>query len=128
MRRCSFIVSMFCFAAQRHDIRLFSSEEDSSLYFTYSGGENKLEVKNLHYEVKMNVSKLLLELMPLTYYKLIAYLTYHIKLFYVLMETHKWCTHYYNTPCATLPLMWAVYMENHGVSFLSGILVYHLPI
>ncbi|KAG5266398.1 hypothetical protein AALO_G00231590 [Alosa alosa] len=35
-----------------HVIRLFSSaEEDSSLYFTYSGGQNKLEVNNLHYEV-----------------------------------------------------------------------------
>uniref|UniRef100_A0AAY4CU09 ATP-binding cassette sub-family G member 8 n=1 Tax=Denticeps clupeoides TaxID=299321 RepID=A0AAY4CU09_9TELE len=34
------------------DTRLFSSpEEDSSLYFTYSGGQNKLEVVNLHYEV-----------------------------------------------------------------------------
>ncbi|XP_046886079.1 ATP-binding cassette sub-family G member 8 [Hypomesus transpacificus] len=31
---------------------LFSvSEEDSGLYFTYSGGCNKLEVSNLHYEV-----------------------------------------------------------------------------
>uniref|UniRef100_A0A8C9Z3W1 ATP-binding cassette sub-family G member 8 n=1 Tax=Sander lucioperca TaxID=283035 RepID=A0A8C9Z3W1_SANLU len=30
---------------------LFSSEEDSSLYFTYSGGCNELEVNNLHYEV-----------------------------------------------------------------------------
>ncbi|XP_028844961.1 ATP-binding cassette sub-family G member 8 [Denticeps clupeoides] len=37
---------------QRRDTRLFSSpEEDSSLYFTYSGGQNKLEVVNLHYEV-----------------------------------------------------------------------------
>ncbi|KAL7877559.1 hypothetical protein SRHO_G00042020 [Serrasalmus rhombeus] len=34
------------------DIRLFSSrEEDSSLYFTYSGGHNELEVRNLHYQV-----------------------------------------------------------------------------
>ncbi|XP_027005916.2 ATP-binding cassette sub-family G member 8 [Tachysurus fulvidraco] len=34
------------------DIRLFSSaDEDSSLYFTYSGGCNKLEVRNLHYQV-----------------------------------------------------------------------------
>ncbi|XP_066534961.1 ATP-binding cassette sub-family G member 8 [Hoplias malabaricus] len=34
------------------DVRLFSSgEEDSSLYFTYSGGCNELEVRNLHYEV-----------------------------------------------------------------------------
>uniref|UniRef100_A0A8D3E4Y7 ATP-binding cassette sub-family G member 8 n=1 Tax=Scophthalmus maximus TaxID=52904 RepID=A0A8D3E4Y7_SCOMX len=30
---------------------LFSSEEDSSLYFTYSGECNELEVNNLHYEV-----------------------------------------------------------------------------
>uniref|UniRef100_A0AAY4CSP9 ATP-binding cassette sub-family G member 8 n=1 Tax=Denticeps clupeoides TaxID=299321 RepID=A0AAY4CSP9_9TELE len=37
---------------QERDTRLFSSpEEDSSLYFTYSGGQNKLEVVNLHYEV-----------------------------------------------------------------------------
>ncbi|XP_036429733.1 ATP-binding cassette sub-family G member 8 [Colossoma macropomum] len=34
------------------DISLFpSGEEDSSLYFTYSGGCNELEVKNLHYQV-----------------------------------------------------------------------------
>ncbi|XP_056147568.1 ATP-binding cassette sub-family G member 8 [Lampris incognitus] len=34
------------------DTELFSSsEEDSSLYFTYSGGQNELEVNNLHYEV-----------------------------------------------------------------------------
>ncbi|KAG9275139.1 ATP-binding cassette sub-family G member 8 [Astyanax mexicanus] len=34
------------------DIKLFSSgEEDSSLYFTCSGGCNELEVRNLHYEV-----------------------------------------------------------------------------
>uniref|UniRef100_A0A669B3W5 ATP-binding cassette sub-family G member 8 n=1 Tax=Oreochromis niloticus TaxID=8128 RepID=A0A669B3W5_ORENI len=33
------------------DRELFSSEEDSSLYFTYSGGCNVLEVKNLFYEV-----------------------------------------------------------------------------
>lgn len=34
------------------DIRLFSSpEEDSSLYFTYSGSRNELEVRNLNYEV-----------------------------------------------------------------------------
>ncbi|XP_026166011.1 ATP-binding cassette sub-family G member 8 isoform X2 [Mastacembelus armatus] len=32
-------------------MELFSSEEDSSLYFTYSGGCNELEVTNLHYEV-----------------------------------------------------------------------------
>lgn len=37
---------------QSRDIRLFSSpEEDSSLYFTYSGGRNELEVRNLNYEV-----------------------------------------------------------------------------
>uniref|UniRef100_A0A8C7XXX9 ATP-binding cassette sub-family G member 8 n=1 Tax=Oryzias sinensis TaxID=183150 RepID=A0A8C7XXX9_9TELE len=33
------------------DNELFSSEEDNSLYFTYSGGCNELEVNNLHYEV-----------------------------------------------------------------------------
>ncbi|XP_024152402.1 ATP-binding cassette sub-family G member 8 isoform X2 [Oryzias melastigma] len=33
------------------DRELFSSEEDSSLYFTYSGRCNELEVNNLHYEV-----------------------------------------------------------------------------
>uniref|UniRef100_A0A7N6F5X7 ATP-binding cassette sub-family G member 8 n=1 Tax=Anabas testudineus TaxID=64144 RepID=A0A7N6F5X7_ANATE len=33
------------------DTELFSSEEDSSLYFTYSGGCNELEVINLQYEV-----------------------------------------------------------------------------
>ncbi|XP_047206637.1 ATP-binding cassette sub-family G member 8 [Girardinichthys multiradiatus] len=33
------------------DTELFSSEEDSSLYFTYSGEDNELEVTNLHYEV-----------------------------------------------------------------------------
>ncbi|XP_028278952.1 ATP-binding cassette sub-family G member 8 [Parambassis ranga] len=37
--------------AQHQDTELFSTEEDSSLYFTYSGGCNELEVKNLHYEV-----------------------------------------------------------------------------
>ncbi|KAL0983842.1 hypothetical protein UPYG_G00133460 [Umbra pygmaea] len=36
----------------RPDMELFSSnEEDSSLYFTYSGGRNQIEVNNLHYEV-----------------------------------------------------------------------------
>ncbi|XP_049592688.1 ATP-binding cassette sub-family G member 8 [Syngnathus scovelli] len=35
----------------RHKTRLFSSEEDSSLYFTYSGDCNQLEVNNLYYEV-----------------------------------------------------------------------------
>ncbi|XP_053188456.1 ATP-binding cassette sub-family G member 8 [Scomber japonicus] len=38
-------------SSQCQDIELFSSEEDSSLYFTYSGGCNELEVNNLHYEV-----------------------------------------------------------------------------
>uniref|UniRef100_A0AAZ1WX12 ATP-binding cassette sub-family G member 8 n=1 Tax=Oreochromis aureus TaxID=47969 RepID=A0AAZ1WX12_OREAU len=39
-------------ASEGHqDRELFSSEEDSSLYFTYSGGCNVLEVKNLFYEV-----------------------------------------------------------------------------
>ncbi|XP_031602643.1 ATP-binding cassette sub-family G member 8 [Oreochromis aureus] len=37
--------------SQHQDRELFSSEEDSSLYFTYSGGCNVLEVKNLFYEV-----------------------------------------------------------------------------
>ncbi|KAM6956216.1 ATP-binding cassette sub-family G member 8 [Aplochiton taeniatus] len=36
----------------QRDTELFSSsEEDSSLYFTYSGGRNELEVTDLHYEV-----------------------------------------------------------------------------
>lgn len=35
---------------QTQDRELFS-EEDSSLYFTYSGGCNKLEVNDLNYEV-----------------------------------------------------------------------------
>ncbi|XP_068424051.1 ATP-binding cassette sub-family G member 8 [Clinocottus analis] len=38
-------------SSQHQDKELFSSEEDSSLYFTYSGGCNELEVNNLHYEV-----------------------------------------------------------------------------
>ncbi|XP_049456395.1 ATP-binding cassette sub-family G member 8 [Epinephelus fuscoguttatus] len=38
-------------SSQHQDTELFSSEEDSSLYFTYSGGCNELEVNNLHYEV-----------------------------------------------------------------------------
>ncbi|XP_061821272.1 ATP-binding cassette sub-family G member 8 isoform X1 [Nerophis lumbriciformis] len=39
-------------SSQQHaDTQLFSSEEDSSLYFTYSGDCNQLEVNNLHYEV-----------------------------------------------------------------------------
>lgn len=37
-------------SSQHQDTELFS-EEDSSLYFTYSGGCNELEVNNLHYEV-----------------------------------------------------------------------------
>ncbi|XP_014831437.1 PREDICTED: ATP-binding cassette sub-family G member 8 [Poecilia mexicana] len=37
--------------SQHMDTELFSSEEDSSLYFTYSGECNELEVTNLHYEV-----------------------------------------------------------------------------
>uniref|UniRef100_A0A3Q3ICQ0 ATP-binding cassette sub-family G member 8 n=1 Tax=Monopterus albus TaxID=43700 RepID=A0A3Q3ICQ0_MONAL len=42
----------FSWAGVKHqDAELFSSEEDSSLYFTYSGGCNELEVNNLHYEV-----------------------------------------------------------------------------
>ncbi|XP_041803958.1 ATP-binding cassette sub-family G member 8 [Chelmon rostratus] len=36
---------------QHQDTELFSTEEDSSLYFTYSGGCNELEVNNLHYQV-----------------------------------------------------------------------------
>ncbi|XP_029377356.1 ATP-binding cassette sub-family G member 8 isoform X2 [Echeneis naucrates] len=36
---------------QYQDTELFSREEDSSLYFTYSGERNELEVNNLHYEV-----------------------------------------------------------------------------
>ncbi|XP_038592964.1 ATP-binding cassette sub-family G member 8 isoform X2 [Micropterus salmoides] len=38
-------------SSQHQDTELFSSEEDSSLYFTYSGGCNELEVNDLHYEV-----------------------------------------------------------------------------
>ncbi|XP_044069313.1 ATP-binding cassette sub-family G member 8 [Siniperca chuatsi] len=38
-------------SSQHQDTELFSPEEDSSLYFTYSGGCNELEVNNLHYEV-----------------------------------------------------------------------------
>ncbi|XP_057705122.1 ATP-binding cassette sub-family G member 8 [Corythoichthys intestinalis] len=37
--------------SQHQNTQLFSSEEDSSLYFTYRGDCNQLEVKNLHYEV-----------------------------------------------------------------------------
>lgn len=36
---------------QHQDKELFSTEEDSSLYFTYSGGRNELAVHNLNYEV-----------------------------------------------------------------------------
>ncbi|XP_028323896.1 ATP-binding cassette sub-family G member 8 [Gouania willdenowi] len=36
---------------QHQDKELFSAEEDNSLYFTYSGRCNELEVKNLHYQV-----------------------------------------------------------------------------
>ncbi|XP_068184389.1 ATP-binding cassette sub-family G member 8 [Antennarius striatus] len=38
-------------SSQHQDTELFSAEEDSSLYFTYSGGRNELEVNDLHYEV-----------------------------------------------------------------------------
>ncbi|XP_019108478.2 ATP-binding cassette sub-family G member 8 [Larimichthys crocea] len=38
-------------SSQHQDTELFSTEEDSSLYFTYSGGCNELEVNDLHYEV-----------------------------------------------------------------------------
>ncbi|XP_072292560.1 ATP-binding cassette sub-family G member 8 [Eucyclogobius newberryi] len=38
-------------SSQDKDTDLFFSEEDSSLYFTYSGGCNELEVNNLQYEV-----------------------------------------------------------------------------
>ncbi|XP_060943455.1 ATP-binding cassette sub-family G member 8 isoform X2 [Limanda limanda] len=38
-------------SSQHPDTELFSSEEDSSLYFTYSGGCNELEVNDLHCEV-----------------------------------------------------------------------------
>ncbi|KAI2657727.1 ATP-binding cassette sub-family G member 8 [Labeo rohita] len=36
---------------QDQDILFSSPEEDSSLYFTYSGGRNEVEVRNLNYEV-----------------------------------------------------------------------------
>ncbi|XP_016313295.1 ATP-binding cassette sub-family G member 8-like isoform X2 [Sinocyclocheilus anshuiensis] len=36
---------------QGQDILFSSPEEDSSLYFTYSGGRNEVEVRNLNYEV-----------------------------------------------------------------------------
>uniref|UniRef100_A0A8C2INB8 ATP-binding cassette sub-family G member 8 n=1 Tax=Cyprinus carpio TaxID=7962 RepID=A0A8C2INB8_CYPCA len=38
---------------QGQDILFSSPEEDSSLYFTYSGGRNEVEVRNLNYEVDM---------------------------------------------------------------------------
>lgn len=38
-------------SSQDKDTELFSTEEDSSLYFTYCGGCNELEVNNLQYEV-----------------------------------------------------------------------------
>uniref|UniRef100_A0A673KSF7 ATP-binding cassette sub-family G member 8 n=1 Tax=Sinocyclocheilus rhinocerous TaxID=307959 RepID=A0A673KSF7_9TELE len=38
-------------ATQGQDILFSSPEEDSSLYFTYSGGRNEVEVRNLNYEV-----------------------------------------------------------------------------
>ncbi|XP_028983263.1 ATP-binding cassette sub-family G member 8 [Betta splendens] len=38
-------------SSQHQDTELFSSEEDSSLYFTYSGGCNELEVNDLLYQV-----------------------------------------------------------------------------
>ncbi|KAM9345126.1 ATP-binding cassette sub-family G member 8 [Symphorus nematophorus] len=37
--------------SSQKDKELFSTEEDSSLYFTYSGECNELEVNNLHFEV-----------------------------------------------------------------------------
>ncbi|TKS85928.1 ATP-binding cassette sub-family G member 8 [Collichthys lucidus] len=40
--------------SQHPDTELFSTEEDSSLYFTYSGGCNELEVNDLHYEILIN--------------------------------------------------------------------------
>lgn len=38
---------------QGQDILFSSPEEDSSLYFTYSGGRNEVEVRNLNYEVSL---------------------------------------------------------------------------
>lgn len=38
---------------QDQDILFSSPEEDSSLYFTYSGGRNEVEVRNLNYEVSV---------------------------------------------------------------------------
>ncbi|TKS85920.1 ATP-binding cassette sub-family G member 8 [Collichthys lucidus] len=40
--------------SQHPDTELFSTEEDSSLYFTYSGGCNELQVNDLHYEILIN--------------------------------------------------------------------------
>ncbi len=39
--------------SQGEDILFSSPEEDSSLYFTYSGGRNEVEVSNLNYEVSL---------------------------------------------------------------------------
>ncbi len=38
---------------QGEDILFSSPEEDSSLYFTYSGGCNEVEVRNLNYDVSL---------------------------------------------------------------------------
>ena len=55
-----------CVCVLIQDTELFSSrEEDSSLYFTYSGGRNDLEVKDLHYEVTAGHSLLSLLLITL---------------------------------------------------------------
>ncbi len=40
--------------SQGEDILFSSPEEDSSLYFTYSGGRNEVEVSNLNYEVSLS--------------------------------------------------------------------------
>uniref|UniRef100_A0A672JSU7 ATP-binding cassette sub-family G member 8 n=1 Tax=Salarias fasciatus TaxID=181472 RepID=A0A672JSU7_SALFA len=45
------IVDLSASLRQHQDTELFSAEEDNSLYFTYSGGCNQLEVNNLHYQV-----------------------------------------------------------------------------
>lgn len=41
-----------CFNTQGQDTLFSSAEEDSSLYFTYSGSRNEIEVRNLNYEVR----------------------------------------------------------------------------
>uniref|UniRef100_A0AAQ5XDS8 ABC transporter domain-containing protein n=1 Tax=Amphiprion ocellaris TaxID=80972 RepID=A0AAQ5XDS8_AMPOC len=46
-----FKIGTFCTSLSLNRFHLFSNEEDSSLYFTYSGGCIELEVNNLHYEV-----------------------------------------------------------------------------